>query len=304
VVVSRERRIALFKKYQHIERLGSYEVQDILEGMCHVFYKIDGTNASVWLENGEIKAGSRNRELSLDNDNAGFCEFVSVSEKIKSFFELYPNVILYGEWLVPHTLKTYKNDAWREFYVFDVMSEDYYLPYDVYKPMLELFSINYIPPIAICSNPTIETLYNLLEKSGQFLVEDGKGLGEGIVIKNYKFKNKHGRTTWAKIITSEFKEKHVKSMGEPIVESKELVEVKIVEEFVTEHFINKEINKLFGENGFDSKKIQMMLNVIFNELVKEETYNFVRKYKNPTINFKTLFSLTVSKIKRVKPELF
>lgn len=293
-----------FKKYQHIERLGSSEVQDILDGECYIFYKVDGTNASVWLENGKIKAGSRNRELALDNDNAGFCKFANTSEKLKSFFELYPTVRLYGEWLVPHSLKTYKEDAWREFYVFDAMIEDDYISYDVYKPMLELFSINYIPPIAICKNPTIETLYNLLEKTGQFLVEDGKGLGEGIVIKRYGFKNKYGRTTWAKIITSEFKEKHVKSMGAPIIENKELVEIKIVEEYLTEHFINKEINKLFGEDGFDSKKIQMMLNKIFNELVKEETYNFVRKYKNPTINFKTLFSLTVRKIKQVKPELF
>lgn len=293
-----------FKKYQHVERLGSSEVQNLLEGKCYVFYKIDGTNASVWIEDGEIKAGSRNRELTLESDNAGFYKFVSESEMFKVFFEKHPNVRLYGEWLVPHSLKTYKEDAWREFYVFDAMIDDDYLSYENYVSILDGTGINYIPPIAICINPTIETLYNQLEKTNQFLVKDGEGLGEGIVIKNYDYKNKYGRTTWAKIITSEFKEKHTKSMGAPIIESKELVEMKIVEEYVTSHFVEKEFNKLFGESGFDSKKIQMMLNVIYNELIKEETYNFVRKYKNPTINFKTLFALTVRKIKQIKPELF
>ena len=35
-----------FKKYQHVERLGTSEVQGIENGMCYVFPKIDGTNAS------------------------------------------------------------------------------------------------------------------------------------------------------------------------------------------------------------------------------------------------------------------
>jgi hypothetical protein len=58
-----------FKKYQHIERLGTTEVQNIELGECYVFPKIDGTNASVWLNNGEVQAGSRNRHLSFDSDN-------------------------------------------------------------------------------------------------------------------------------------------------------------------------------------------------------------------------------------------
>lgn len=47
----------MFIKYQHVERFGNLEVQNIELGLCHIFPKIDGTNASVWLENGEIKAG-------------------------------------------------------------------------------------------------------------------------------------------------------------------------------------------------------------------------------------------------------
>jgi hypothetical protein len=36
-----------FKKYQHIERYGTDEVEGIDAGLCYVFYKIDGTNSSI-----------------------------------------------------------------------------------------------------------------------------------------------------------------------------------------------------------------------------------------------------------------
>ena len=60
-----------FKKYQHVERFGAIETNGIEYGMCYVFPKIDGTNSQLWMDGG-LHAGSRNRELSLDNDNAGF----------------------------------------------------------------------------------------------------------------------------------------------------------------------------------------------------------------------------------------
>ena len=54
----------MFVKYQHVERFGNLEVQNIELGQCYIFPKIDGTNASVWLEDGDVKAGSRTRESS------------------------------------------------------------------------------------------------------------------------------------------------------------------------------------------------------------------------------------------------
>jgi len=48
-----------FKKYQHLERYGTDDVADIEFGEVLIFPNLDGTNASVWLdEEGNIKAGS------------------------------------------------------------------------------------------------------------------------------------------------------------------------------------------------------------------------------------------------------
>ena len=201
-----------FKKYQHLERFGTTEVQNIELGKCYVFPKIDGTNASVWLnKDGEVQAGSRKRHLSLEDDNAGFCAWVNQQENIKEYLIKNPNHRLFGEWLVKHSLKTYKDDAWRKFYVFDVYvdKEDHEieegistmksLHYDVYKVGMEEHGIDYIPPICSITNGSYEQFINQLQKN-VFLIEDGKGIGEGIVIKNYDYENKYNRQTWAKIV--------------------------------------------------------------------------------------------------------
>ena len=190
-----------FKKYQHIEKLGSSEVEGILQGEVNVFYKIDGTNSCIWKDGNDIKFGSRNRELSDQLDNAGFKHEISNNKEIMSdlnkFFELYPNYIIYGEWLVPHTLKTYNDNAWKKLYVFDIYDTEHecYVPFEEYSQLFEnMFqNINYIPLLAKLQNPTIDELKECLQKTGLFLVTTG--LGEGIVIKNYYYRNKYGRMT-------------------------------------------------------------------------------------------------------------
>lgn len=299
-----------FRKYQHIERYGTDEVEGIEDGICVVFPKIDGTNSSVWLgDDGEIKAGSRRRELTLEKDNRGFYAYVLQDERLKNYLKKHPSHRLYGEFLVPHTLKTYRDDAWRRFYIFDVV-EEYedgsfrYLPYNEYKPLLEEFGLDYIPPIAILKNPTYENFIKLLDKT-DFLIKDGAGPGEGIVIKNYDYRNKYGRQTWAKIVRSEFKEKFHKIMGAPEVKTKKVVEERIIDDFVTEAFIEKEYAKIVNEKGgWRSEYITMFFNKLFYTLIKEEMWNIVKKYKRPKIDFRRLYVMITLKVKEVKRELF
>ena len=306
-----------FKKYQHLERFGTTEVKQIELGTCHVFPKLDGTNASVWLdENGEVQAGSRKRHLSLDFDNAGFYAWVKEQSNILEYLKENPTHRLYGEWLVPHSLKTYREDAWRKFYVFDVSvdkeeseilhegdDKNKYLHYDEYSTKLENKGIDYIVPICTITNASYEQLVNQLMKN-VFLIEDGKGVGEGIVIKNYDFKNKYNRQTWAKIVTSEFKEKHAKVHGATEIKGKKMVEEQIADEFVTKALCEKVYAKIENEGGFTSKRIPQLLNVVYYDVVKEDAWNFVKKHKNPTINFSNLQHFVFAKVKEQLPQLF
>jgi len=291
-----------FFKYQHIERFGTTETEGIDIGVCHIFPKLDGTNSQVWFADGIIKAGSRNRELALDNDNAGFYNWAIENNRLKALFAKYPDIKLYGEWLVPHTLKTYDDSAWREFYVFDAIQKEQWLSYDAYSEICKEFVISVIPPIAIIKNPSYERLVDFLEKN-IYLIKDGQGAGEGIVIKNYDYTNKYGRQTWAKIVRNEFKAKHWANQPTEVKERK-LVEQEIADKYVTLSLVEKEYAKITNEDGWSSKMIPRLLNTVFYCLVSEESWNFVKEFRNPTIDYKRLMFISNAKVKELMPNLF
>lgn len=298
----------MFVKYQHIERFGNLEVQDIELGLCYIFPKIDGTNASVWLDDGEIKAGSRTRELAIDKDNAGFFAHIQNDDRVKAYLAEHPDHRLYGEWLVPHSLKTYRAETWRKFYIFDVVKINgetaEYLTYDTYKSLLEAHNLDYIPCIAKIKQGSYEQFVNWLDKNN-YLIEDGKGNGEGIVIKNYDFYNKFNRQTWAKIVTSEFKEKHAKEMGATEINGSKMIEEEIASKYVTTALVEKTYSKIVTEkDGWTSKYIPELLSRVYYDLITEESWNFIKEFKKPTINYRTLTAITTNRIKEIKPELF
>ena len=314
-----------FIPYMHLERFGNDEVRDIELGKVYVFPKIDGTNASVWKSSQEdgprpLSGGSRTRLLSLESDNAGFYAAVWQDQKLLSLLEANPNLRLYGEWLVPHSFKGYREEAWRRFYVFDVYNDETneYLPYDIYKPILENYGIEFIPPLAIIKNANYDNFLKLLNEN-RYLCPDNGEPGEGIVIKNYDFYNKYGRQTWAKIVRQEFKEVHAKAMGAPEINGGLMNEERIVNKSLTSALVDKTIAKILNDeweeagnpfmNGgkgpnWRSEYIPQLLNRVFHDIIKEELWDAWKDIGFETINGKTLKALTIRKIKELKPEMF
>lgn len=295
----------MFTKYQHLEKHGNVEVKGIENGTCYIFPKLDGTNASIWIENGEIKAGSRNRELTLENDNAGFYAWVLKQDNIKEFLSKNPNLILYGEWLVPHTLKTYINEAWNNFYVFDIYATNTkkYLDYKSLSFLCELYHVDFVPCIGKVVNGNYEHFASFLDKT-TYLIQGGKGIGEGIVIKNYDFVNDFGNTVWAKIVCNEFKSKHVKTMGAPILTGEIAIEERIATKYITETLCQKEYAKININNDWTSKNIPQLLNTIYYCLINEEIWNILKEHKNPTIDFSKLKYYVTIEIKKHLSFLF
>ena len=295
-----------FVKYQHIEKYGNVEVEGITDGECLVFPKIDGTNGSVWLKNGKVAAGSRKRDLSLEGekDNAGFYEWVKTQSNIEALLKDNPDFRLFGEWLVPHSLKTYRDDAWRRFYVFDVLDKDGYLHYDKYKPILDKYKLDYITPLIRVTNASDETLKNCLKKN-TFLIKENSGEGEGIVIKNYDYKNKYGRICWAKIVTNEFKDSHHREMGPTEIKEKLKGEEKFVIDKCTKSLCEKVKAKIeLEEQGWTSSYIPKLLGIVYHDLVTEELWSFIKKNKGVVIDFKRLERLVNIEIKKHLPDVF
>lgn len=327
----------LFRKYDHLERSNHPDVQDICFGTVHVFPKIDGTNASVWAEPVEhpnlgvvdinICCGSRNRVLSADADNAGFHAWASGGDARASALRMFlfqsPHLIVYGEWLVPHTLKTYREDAWRRFYVFDVFSRTTgkYLPYEAYGEPMTTMGIDVIPPLAIIENPSENQLAGLRNETNTYLIQDDAGVGEGIVLKNYEWANKYGRQPWLKMVRNEFKEDNGRVFGMKPTQGEKQTEQEIVTDFCTPEFIRKTWAKVVrlvaAEDGVvflshtvefveanRHKIIPRFLGTVYHEFVQEECWAFVKKFRNPVVDFSKLQRLITLAAKRTMKDIF
>ena len=134
-----------------------------------------------------------------------------------------------------------------------------------------------------------------------FLMKDG-ALGEGIVIKNYRFVNRFGHKIWAKIVRPIAKT--AVKMHKPITCAE--VEMEIVEKFLTAELVEKEFSKIVNDNGgvFQRKLIPKLLGVVWYTLITEEMFNILRKFRNPKIDFALMNKLAVEKIKEIKSDIF
>lgn len=295
-----------YHEYLHIENINNVEAEGLLEGTCYIFPKLDGTNASVWEHDSKICTGSRKRELSTEHDNAGFHKWAIDNQQLQDFFYANKNRYrLFGEWLVPHNLKTYKDNAWRKFYIFDVydLEKHEYIPYTKYFSQLFSFQLNIIPYLQITTYPGLDYLMELTN-SNTYLIKKDCGVGEGIVIKNYDFINKYGRFTYGKIVRDAFKQQRHKTKQKNWLHKDQLEQI-IVDKYVTIMLCNKVYAKIANKHdGWSGQHIPKLLNITFHDLVTEEIWDILKKYKYPTINFKMLQQLCTAKVKELKLELF
>jgi hypothetical protein len=189
----------------------------------------------------------------------------------------------------PHTIKTYREEAWRRFYIFDVMEDGKFISYKDYVQDLKSEGFDVIPPLVVIKNPTVEHLWKYVNEN-TYMLKDGQFLGEGIVIKRYNYVNPYGRTTWGKLIRPEFKDDHRELSNPNKIEVRDGIEQIFVNEFVTESYILKEQNKIINECGsFENKYIPRLLNTVYYEVLRDHLVDFVNR-SNATINFKTLRS--------------
>ena len=298
-----------FKSYQHIEKIGREECEGVLNGTVTIQPKIDGTCSVVWLEDGEVHAGSRKRELSLEADNAGFYAMIREDHNIEGYLKAHPNHYLFGEFLVPHTIRSYDEDAWKKFYIFDVfeVTQDggRYMPYDEYVPALEYFNLTYISEIARLENPTVEEVVACIKQT-HYLMPEGC-TPEGVIAKNYNYKNKWGHVVWGKIVSEEFfaSKKSLRQKNHKV--KSEDFEIQVANEYITEPVIRKEYAKVRNEFP-DAKRGELIgrtLNAVYDSFITEDLVTVVRKNKNCTINFNAMKHESDNRVKEVlKEELF
>lgn len=243
------------KKYIDIERVKESYASTFEVGEPIVIQvKIDGSNASIAYDSktNSLVAFSRRQALNEMNTLNGFWNYVQ-SLDVKAFAEILGDrYIIFGEWLVPHSVK-YPENMYKKFYMFDVWDRETE-QYLTQEDSLAIFDRlkHYIPNY-------VHTLYNgpfiSWEHTLAFLKENIYGEApcmEGIVIKRQdKLWSKSSRLPYyVKVVNEKFSEVHSskpKTIDPEKLAARE-VEQAAVAEVVTKRRIIKGLEKLIEDN--------------------------------------------------------
>lgn len=288
-----------FKPFLHVERWDKSDVDGILNGLCWITAKLDGTNACVWADgDGNMHYGSRKREITTLDDNAGFASWMQMDapqqNNLVNFCQAHTNYIVYGEFGVGKVgaIKDYKG-AMNRLWIFDIFDRDIdrYLTWLEIKNSLEKFNLDCytVDLLSVVDNPTIEYIIELANKN-KFLLEDTDTIGEGVVIRNFDFQNQYGHYAVAKYVREDFRpEKPQRAINPGEVE----------QAFIDKYLTTTELEKAkaktalicgaeFDINNIDKKFIGIFINLVWKDFIEENIVDFLKKKKNPIIDFKVL----------------
>lgn len=299
-----------FRAYSHVLRMNRPEVDGILNGTVSIFSKLDGSSGEMVFNpnTNEINYGSRKREISIENDNAGFADYMTNSNDseivaLRQWVTDHPNYILYGEYLAGEgtgrkftgTIKSYIEGG---FFVFDVydINRGNYLDYEEYYDEIHSIYHKVIPRIAKLENPTMAEVESYVD-SCTFNLPHGM-IGEGIVIKNTGYRDEYGHIQIAKIVRAEYLQRkidnHSKVRKNTLVP--EELEKQFIEETCTPAYFAKEQNKVleyFQEDSWDStskKLIGFMMNTVVDDIMTDDFWPFFRK-RQTTVDLRRIRSM-------------
>jgi len=242
--------------------------------------KLHGTNASaVKYSDGRIEFQSRERVLSLEDDNAGFMAAMVGKDLNILFNQFSPKnyVAIYGEWCGGNIQKGIAiNGLGKMFVIFGVMVDDVWvdLPSDLHSNENSIYNILQFPTYEVeidfnhpelVQNKIIEMTISVEEccPVGKFFNKEG--VGEGIVftcLKNQelKFKSKGEKHSASK----------VKTLNPVDVEAIASIN-EFVELAVTENRLEQGIS-FFRENNIEveAKNTGQFLGWVVKDVLKEE----------------------------------
>lgn len=277
--------------YQHTE---NYPVLKFIGTV-----KLHGTNSGIVKYKDRLEFQSRERVLTLNQDNAGFMTYMIDKDldNLFSMFNFNESVAIYGEWCGGNIQKGVAlNGLPKMFVIFGVKVDDEWidLPTNLHLNEISIYNIFQFKTfeIEIDFNKPEEIQNKLIELTidvenicpvGKFFGKEG--IGEGIVFtcesnQDLKFKSKG--------------EKHSSSKVKVLnsVDTEELVSInEFVDYAVTENRLMQGL-QYFKENGIEieSKNTGQFLAWIVKDVLKEESDTLLntnlseKKIKNAIVN--------------------
>lgn len=230
--------------------------------------KLDGSNASFTVENGELQCFSRRKMLNEKETLNGFYGWVH--ENIEEYlFDFLENYIIFGEWLVKHKIQ-YKEECYKEFYVFDIYDkeEEVYLSLKNMHRIASYLELKTVKTLLIAepsyhlNTLTTQNIQDLVGKSDMTVKPN---TGEGIVIKYLDGKSEH--EDYYKVVSNEFKEFNRQKMKTEIKNNDSVADYAM-----TRARMEKMIFRAIEEDRLKEEDLELQN---FSSVMKEVGQNFV-----------------------------
>lgn len=203
--------------------LGHRALEDFWSGgTVYATEKIDGSQFSFGLIEGELVCRSRKVQIDLD-DPGMFALGVSTVEDLEAKGLLQEGWTYRGEFLSKpkHNTMAYERVPRGNIILFDVDrgDQDYVMPKDLW-PGADKLGLGAVPLLMTYgSKPTLENVKVLLKTESVL----GGGLVEGVVLKNYDIYGPDKKVLMAKLVSEVFRETHRKDWSGRNPSNKEFV---------------------------------------------------------------------------------
>lgn len=268
------------KKFMDIERLKESFIDGFQKGDYIVVQeKIDGANFSIRYdaENDTIAAFSRKNTLDFSNNLRGAWQWAQKLDKTLVKDILKTNLILFGEWLVPHTI-VYPQDKYQNAYFYDVYDVDakQYLQQDTVKDIVARLGLVYVPVFYSGEFQSWEHIQKFVGRT-----DLGGEHGEGVVVKNMSRINDPNTRLpfYTKIVGEKFSEK--KAIKPKVIDPEKMVERErlqsLVETVVTEGRVTKLVHKMVDEGIIPEKWDEHDMGTIARNIGKAVYYDCVKE---------------------------
>lgn len=228
--------------YPKVYNLGHRILSELLNGPITVEEKVDGSQFSFGIFNGELKCRSKNCELVLDANNGMFTKAV---QTVKELAPLLKDGYTYrGEYLnePKHNALSYNRTPTKNIIIYDVNpAEEHYLSYAEKKAEAERLGLEVVPLIYEGNGLDLNLagLKEILEKTSVL----GEQKIEGVVIKNYTQFGPDKKALLGKHVSEAFKEVHKKTWGESNPNGQDII-TRIGQMYKTEARWNKAVQHL------------------------------------------------------------
>ena len=194
-----------YHSYPSIYNIGHRAVQTLFDSPVLIEEKVDGSQFSFGVFNGEVKCRSKGAKLIVDAPEKMFA--VAVNQVLSIKDKLIDGWTYRGEYLKTpkHNTLAYDRVPTGNIIIFDVNTgEEVYLPYADKKAEAERLGFETVPIIYEGMVQSASELRDLLERVS---ILGGQKI-EGIVVKNYDQFGPDKKALFGKFVSEAFKEVH------------------------------------------------------------------------------------------------